>query len=193
MDLAARKRAFRDQIAAQNTHSSAALAREAGERAWEQLRSAAEFQVSERVALFASLPDEIDTRPLFDAIRQGGRSVVLPRCLPGNRLAFFPVDHFDDLRPGRYGVREPVGEGAGIHFRGGDLALIPGLAFDDAGRRLGRGGGYYDRTFEALGEDSPVRFGLAWECQRVAEVPADDRDLRVSAVLTERTFLRCAR
>lgn len=192
MDLPARKRALRAQLAAQRTDVSPESAHEAGLAVWAQLQSTSEFKASQRVALFASLPDELDTRPVFEAVRESGRTCLLPRCLPGNGLAFFPVEHFDDLIPGRYGVREPSGEGEAARFRYGDLALIPGMAFDDAGRRLGRGGGYYDRSFAARDFRSPVRIGVAWQWQRIAEVPADETDLRVTAVVTEQSLVRCA-
>ena len=93
------------------------------------------------------------------------------------------MEVWDDLGPGRYGVPEPP-TGAPVHeLDSGDLAVLPGVAFDRRGRRLGRGRGYYDRTFRAAG--GPLLVGFAADFQVVEEVPTGPTDRPVDAIVTE--------
>lgn len=87
-----------------------------------------------------------------------------------------------DLRPGAHGVLEPAGTDPAPPA---SLVLVPGLAFDARGYRLGRGGGYYDRFLESLGHPRPVLCGVCFACQLVPEVPREAHDARVDYVVTE--------
>jgi len=70
----------------------------------------------------------------------------------------------------------------------GDVVIVPGRAFDRAGRRLGRGVGYYDRTFPPGGRSQPLLVGMACEAQILESVPADSHDRSMDAIVTERGF-----
>ena len=89
------------------------------------------------------------------------------------------------MRPNRFGIREP----AEPVWCAPTLILTPLVAFDDAGRRLGMGGGYYDRYLAA--RPGVKRVGVAHECQRVAEVPTTEGDVRLTAVVTESGWQTC--
>jgi 5-formyltetrahydrofolate cyclo-ligase len=95
---------------------------------------------------------------------------------------------WEALRPGAYGVLEPPADSAAIPLGAGDLVLVPGVAFDAAGYRLGRGKGYYDRSFARPrgGAEHPLLLGVGYEFQVVAVVPHGVRDRRLDAVVTER-------
>ena len=137
------------------------------------------------VALFASLPDEIATRPLFEALRAGGSACLLPRCLPGDSLAFARVDAWSDLSLGSLGTLEP-GEGLSCaSLAACDAVFVPGLAFDRGGGRLGRGRGFYDRTLANAGADMPFLCGLSYAFQVIDRVPTGALDVRVDAVACE--------
>jgi 5-formyltetrahydrofolate cyclo-ligase len=138
-----------------------------------------------RFALYAALPDEVPSRPLFDALSALGRPCLFPRALPGHRLAFAAVSDWSELRPGRYGVLEPPAQAAVIRPGAGDLVLVPGVAFDRAGDRLGRGIGYYDRTFPASAPGAPLLIGVAYQLQLVDALPCLETDRRMDAVVTE--------
>ena len=136
------------------------------------------------VAGFWPLPGEIDTRPLLHAWHTRGLTVLLPRTPPaGERLTFHLWHPGAELLPGRFGTLAPAGPPMEP-----DALLAPLLAFDAAGRRLGYGGGFYDRTLAAL----PGRavLGCAFAAQRVGCVPAGPYDIRLPAVLTERGIER---
>ncbi|MHA7838159.1 MAG: 5-formyltetrahydrofolate cyclo-ligase [bacterium] len=142
---------------------------------------------SSEVALYASLPGEVDSAPLFESARGSGRVTLLPRMRPGTQLEFVPIEGFEALRRGRYGVREPDEAVAARALEPGALVLVPGLAFDRRGGRLGRGGGYYDRALARLGggAERPLLVGVAFDFQRVERVPMSGHDVFVDAVVSE--------
>ncbi len=190
MDLTASKQALRRALRARPRPSVAEAAR-AAEAAAARLCETPEFARAARVALYAALEDELPTRPAFLGVVGAGKQVLLPRIAPGRRLVFEAVDDWGALRAGRYGVLEPPsGSGETAPLAGTDLVVVPGVAFDRAGGRLGRGAGYYDRAFPVDADRAPVLFGLAFERQLVARVPTGPRDRRVAAVVTERALYR---
>lgn len=98
-------------------------------------------------------------------------------------LQFYPVS-LDELVPSRFGLREPRGDGPEVAVA--DLAafVVPGLAFDRAGGRIGWGRGHYDATFAAASPDA-LRVGLAYECQLVEEVASEPHDVALHIIITE--------
>lgn len=100
------------------------------------------------VYTYRSFGAEVDTSLLITWCLDAGKRVVLPRCAPGSRtLEWYAVDGLEGLVSGPFGIKEPVPDPARrVDGRGraGDVAIVPGLAFDRAGFRLGYGGGYYD-------------------------------------------------
>jgi 5-formyltetrahydrofolate cyclo-ligase len=140
--------------------------------------------------LFASTPDEPDTDPIAAEAARRGITVVYPRCLPARGIALHAVSSPAGLRPGRYGIREPVADACPVADPGSvDAALIPGLAWDRAGGRLGRGAGYYDRLLGAAGWRG-FRCGLFFAAQEAARIPVDAWDVRLDAVVTEAEVAR---
>jgi 5-formyltetrahydrofolate cyclo-ligase len=131
------------------------------------------------VAGFWPLAHEIDILPLLDALAARGQTLCLPetpkRGLP---LLFRVWRPGDALLEGRFNTMHPAGE-----IVRPDFLLVPLLAFDDAGNRLGYGGGYYDRSLAAL--PNAFRLGCAFSAQHFAEVPTEPTDLRLHAVATE--------
>ena len=136
------------------------------------------------VALYAPVAGEADVIPLVEKARASGKRVVFPRANTATRsLDFFEVCSASELRPGAYGVPEPpVVEAKRIPAGQIDLLVLPGLAFDLEGRRLGFGGGYYDRL---LGSSPRPAIGVAFEIQIHAALPGEDHDRGVDVVVTE--------
>ena len=135
------------------------------------------------VAGFWPLPGEIDIRPLLLALAGRGHRVALP-ITPrrGAALTFARWRPGDVLVPERFGTFRPIGEPLVP-----DLLLVPLLAFDGQCRRLGYGGGFYDRTLAAL--PSSIAIGCAFAAQRVDCVTAEAHDIRLDAVATERGLI----
>ena len=158
----------------------------AGTRIVDVFEHLPEFRDFKRFALFASMAGEPNTRPLFERIVGSGRQAFLPRCLADGRLEFVLVEDWSVLAPGRFGILEPVESAAPARVSSMDLFLVPGLAFDRRGARLGRGGGYYDRSLPP----ECLAWGLAFESQRIELVPNEAHDHPVDGVLTEAGLTR---
>lgn len=182
--LAAEKRRLRQEIAQLRRVVSPAEALRAGERVAEALARCPAVADAARLGLYAALPDELPTRPCFERLAAPGRQLALPVCGVGAGLRYRAFESWEALRPGRRGVFEPPPEAHEIVLGPGDVVLVPGVAFDSDGGRLGRGGGHYDATFPP-GRAGPLLVGLAWEFQLVDAVPCGSRDRRVDAIVTE--------
>jgi 5-formyltetrahydrofolate cyclo-ligase len=137
------------------------------------------------VAGFWPMGEEIDLRPLLHALHERGNRVALP-VTPrrGEPLTFRGWKPGDVLVPERFGTMRPIGD-----VLVPDMLLIPLLAFDAAGGRLGYGGGFYDRTLPAL--PNRLRLGCAFAAQQVDAVPVGPYDIRLDAVATESGIIRC--
>lgn len=160
----------------------------AGEAVSDRLSSWSHWHSSSVVVLFATLPGEVDTRPLIERTWREGKQLLLPRMLEGRTLEFAAVDDIGSLQPGRFGVLEPGRECPVLQIGADAILFVPGCAFDREGGRLGRGSGYYDRALAACGDSSgrPRFIGLGFDCQIVPSVPMDSLDMRMDGVATER-------
>jgi 5-formyltetrahydrofolate cyclo-ligase len=131
------------------------------------------------IAGFWPLPGEIDIRPLLNILAQRGHALALPETPPrGQALTFRRYTPGSALLPGRFGTVHPAGE-----IIAPDVILVPLLAFDAAGNRLGYGGGYYDRTFAA--HPAAFRLGCAFAVQEIPSVPTEPHDAKLHAIATE--------
>jgi 5-formyltetrahydrofolate cyclo-ligase len=150
------------------------------------------------VAGFVALPGkgEVDPAAALSAAHARGAHVALPRVsAEAPRLRFHDVDPSDAvaLVPGPFGLREPAPSALEVAVESIDVMLVPGLAFDRAGRRLGYGGGYYDEAagrLRAAGRGFLV--GLAYDFQLVERCPAGEADVGVDCVVTDSQVVRCA-
>lgn len=140
-----------------------------------------------RIMVFAGVGHEPDTRELIRTLLAEGKQVILPRCLPQNRMEGRRIGCVEDLRRGKFGIPEP-GEDCPVVDRDTiDLILTPCLCCDQVGYRLGRGGGYYDRFLAGF---SGVTVALCPEDRLQSRLPTDEFDVPVSVVLTEKEIRR---
>ena len=155
----------------------------------ERVMQLPEFQRARAVMLFASMPDEVDTRLLFERSFADGKRVASPRCVTGERMIHpVLVRSMRDLAPGAYGILEPTG-GETIPVEEIDFVLVPGYGFDRAGNRLGKGAGYYDKFMSQPGFRA-TRCAVTFAAQLLDETPHDDRDIPVQVLVTENETLR---
>lgn len=149
-----------------------------------------EQQTAETVLWYVDVRDEVRTRYDLPAVLHGGRRIVIPWCHAEGELELFHLESMSELATGRYGILEPqlalrTLSGKRVEPQAVDLAMIPGVAFDCRGGRLGHGRGYYDKLLARVRPDAHL-VGLAFECQLFDEIPMDAHDVFLDRVLTEK-------
>lgn len=142
------------------------------------------------VSGFMPLKSEVNPLPLMQKLAAAGARLALPRIVGrGEPLAMRAWQFGAPLERGQWGIREPQANAPEVEP---DVLLVPLLAFDRAGYRLGYGAGYYDMTIARLRQRKTVTaVGLAYAAQEVAKVPTTERDARLDLVLTEREVIDC--
>ena len=130
------------------------------------------------VAVYLARDGEVDLGTLIERCWERGIVIAVP-VLDGRRMSFGLYRRNESLRANRFGIDEPVQP----EFTTPDVVLAPLVAFDEQGRRLGMGGGYYDRYFTAT--PTALHVGVAHECQRAPALPATPGDVPLTAVVTE--------
>jgi 5-formyltetrahydrofolate cyclo-ligase len=142
------------------------------------------FVRARTVALYAPMGAEVDTAEIARIGASLGKRLAYPRLLEGDRALGFAACHADALLPGALRTREPPPGAPAISPGEIDLVLVPGVAFDARGRRLGRGRGHYDATLAGL-PASARRVGLAFELQIMSVIPQERHDALLDVIVTE--------
>lgn len=153
-----------------------------------QIRESDVWRKAGSVLLFSPLPDEPDIWPLAELALVQGKWLALPRFITGkNRYEAARVESLEaDLTTGAFGVREPLAHCPSVPLKPLDLLLVPGVAFEAGGRRLGRGKGYYDRLLAGTGG---CTLGVAFECQVVETLPLEPHDVVLNCIVTPARWL----
>lgn len=182
--LRARMLAWRDGVAFEERAQTAAAL------AWEGIGFVRPLRPGLVVSGFASLPGELDCMPLMERLAADGVRLALPRVVAkGQPLEFRQWAPGDAMDAGVWGIAEPKADRAVLEP---DILLVPLLAIDREGWRLGYGGGFYDRTLAALRDAKPIiAIGLAYDAQVVDAVPHLDYDEPLDWVLTPSGAMRC--
>lgn len=137
------------------------------------------FRAANTVLLYHSLADEVDTHA-FIGKWSGEKRILLP-VVAGDELELRIYTGTDDMAKGSYGIEEPTGE-VFSDYAAIDFIVVPGVAFDSKGNRLGRGKGYYDRLLPHI--PSAYKAGICFPFQLVEEVPAEAFDIRMDTIIT---------
>ena len=208
-DLSEQKRALRREMSAARAALSETERRTRSEAASGRLLALPELAAPagagpKTLAGYVAAKGEIDPAPALAAVAAAGAAVALPRVAPeAPRLRFHRADA-GPLTPGGFGISEPSAAAPEIALDELDVVIVPGLAFDAEGRRLGFGGGYYEGAFGKLGSSGPsgsassgpgkrpALIGLCYDFQIVARCPAGDGDVPVDLVVTDARVLRPA-
>ena len=182
-DIDEAKRAMRGEATARRR--AAAAPDDAAQRLIGNLLGAGVVPDGAVVSGFLPIGAEIDLQPLLRALAARGHVVALPVVVGrGRPLVFRAWREGDAMGEGPYGIREPLESAPAVTPQ---VLLVPLLAFDRAGYRLGYGGGFYDRSLERLrARGEAIAIGTAWAAQEVPAVPHDDHDQPLDWILTER-------
>lgn len=152
-----------------------------------QVTGLAEFIQAATIFCFVSTGDEINTRPMLTQVLNSGKRLAVPRCQPGGRMAAHEITALAQLQPGFYGILEPNGDCREVSREEIDFAIVPCLSCDLKGRRLGHGGGYYDRYM--MNRDYPAAV-ICREQMLCGQIPAEDFDAVMDLVVTEARIVR---
>jgi len=160
--------------------------------ACERLVATEQFQTASTVMLFLSLPHEVDTSEAILAAWQSDKTVAVPKVSWEQRhMIPVQISSLDtDISTHASGLRNPT-SGAPVPFGEIDLVVTPGLGFDRKGKRLGRGGGYYDRFF-AHDRLKACKCGFAFAEQLIDSVPATDHDQPIDMLITDAEIMHFA-
>lgn len=145
------------------------------------------YQKADAVLSYMSFRSEVSTEGINRQILEDGKRLYLPKTFPARReMVFYRVEEIEELSSGYQGIREP--EETEDSWRGdaGTLMVMPGVAFDDAGNRIGYGGGYYDRFLQSYNDRMSGCIMLAFETQRISSIDRESFDFPADKILTER-------
>lgn len=159
---------------------------QAAEEVFSQLENTPAFMMADNILIYHSLPDELQTISFLKKWRDR-KHFFLPR-VNGVNLELLPYVE-SELRKGAYDIEEPTGT-ATTDVDEIDLMIIPAVAFDRKGNRLGRGKGFYDRL---LAESKATKIGVGYEFQLIDEIPAEPHDVPMNIVITQYSFIKPAR
>ncbi len=186
----ARKLALRDQLLTARGRLPVALLAERAHTVAERLLAADEVRRAATVAAYVSVGREPGTGVLLDALREAGKRVILPLLQPDNDLDWATYAGAESLISARRGLLEPVTPALGLDaVATADVVVVPGLAVDPSGLRLGRGGGSYDRVLGRVPVGTFTCVVLN-DDEVLDVVPAESHDRRVTAAVTEERLLR---
>ena len=147
------------------------------------------YESTGTLMLYLDIRTEVRTLWFVPSAWEAGKRVAIPYCENGE-IELFELNQLDELSPGVMGVLEPKPELRGdverkVDPSALDMIIVPGLAFDRQGNRLGYGKGYYDKLLHRVGS-SVMKAGVCFECQLFDEVPALPHDVRMDAIVTEK-------
>lgn len=180
------RRKIRDSL---RTISPAARAN-ASAQACARLKQQGIWLKAKTIFFYAPLPEELNVWPLLLEAISSGKRVALPRFVreTGDYAPFLVKDAGSDLVTGQLGIREPGPHCARLPGNQVDLVLVPGVAFDAKGWRLGRGKGFYDRLLRTVGG---TKCGVAFDEQIVSNLPVEPHDFPMQYILTPTRWIEC--
>lgn len=156
----------------------------------EKFVSLPEYARARTVQFYIDVRAEVRTRHYLPKALEGDKRIVVPYCIDGENLELFLLESMDELEIGMYKILEPKPElrtlpDKQVAVEEIDLVMVPGVAFDRRGARMGHGKGYYDRLLEGARPDAPL-VALAFECQLFPEVPVQEHDVFMDKIITEK-------
>lgn len=149
-----------------------------------------EYANAKTVLFYIDVRSEVRTRQALPAALESGKTIVIPWCTETVELALFHLESMDELAIGMYKILEPKPElrlipEKQVDPKVIDLIMVPGVAFDHRGARMGHGKGYYDKMLENARPDTPL-VALAFECQLFPEIPVAHHDVFMNKIITEK-------
>ena len=180
------KHPIRERMLSTRRHCSAETCLHLSLSIQERLLGSEFYRAARTVGLYCPIQNEVHTELLARRCLADAKQLFYPR-VSGNDLDFVEVKSLAELAPGAFGILEPRGKSP-VPISAIDLLVVPGVAFDLHGHRLGYGRGYYDQALAGCSQDLE-RVGLAYEFQLVDRLPVDGHDCRLTGLVTEQRML----
>lgn len=179
------KKTIRDQVLKRLKTMDQDKKKSKDQAIYENLFASKFFKEAQTLMAYMSFGTEIDTQPIIQRAWKEGKTVAIPYTIKETRLIKPAlINSLDDLSPGAYGILGPDEESLKVISKEDlDLVIVPGVAFDKSGYRIGYGGGYYDRFLEKLHVNT---LAILYEDQLIERVPREDHDIRVQVLVTEK-------
>lgn len=153
------------------------------------LFSLSQYKKSKTVMFFVSFNSEVNTHEMIKASLRN-KTVVVPKVIH-NEIEPSVMMDFDSLIPsGKFGILEPI-EAMKIAYKNIDIILVPGIAFDKEGHRIGYGFGYYDKFLKKV--PKAIKIGLCFDFQLVEKIPREMHDVPVDMIVTEKRIVKCSK
>jgi 5-formyltetrahydrofolate cyclo-ligase len=190
--IAAAKHAARTRARDARDCIDLAVCREHASSIADHLLALDELCEATTVLTYAALPAELDPSLAIEALRARGVRVAYTRIEAPGVLGMHVVEDDAQLIPGPLGIRQPAEDALRVSHDEIDAVIVPGVAFDEFGARLGYGGGYFDQLLPLLRPDC-ARIGIAYDEQLLEEIPREEHDEHVDIVVTPTRIIRPAR
>lgn len=145
------------------------------------------YDRARRIMAFLNMPDEVSLDALISRAVRDGKEVYVPVCISRTEIVAARLEGLDQAVVGAYGIRTAPEGSPRVAAADLDLILVPGLAFDEKGGRLGHGAAYYDRFLSGKGPAAAI--AVAWDVQMVPTVPVEGHDVIMTEVVTDRRHL----
>ncbi len=181
------KKEFRKKVLEERNKifSDAVIKQEYDRKIFDLFFSSEIYKKGNLFLVYVSFGSEADTRNIINKIIDDKKRVAVPKCIGKGIMTFIEINSLDELVPGKFNIPEPqYNEAAEIRDFSKSVCLTPGSAFDSSGRRLGYGGGFYDRFLSLRSEI--LRVGICYSDFVFDAVPSEMHDISVSYIITEK-------
>ncbi len=186
------KQKLKDKVSEKREALSNGEVKEKSSKIRENLFSLPELKDAKNVLFYVSFNNEVNTIGMIkELLINGEKNIIVPFVEKGNPiLQLSGLKDFNELEPKTYGILEPKeGKIKKFNINNLDLVIVPGVAFDKSGHRIGYGFGYYDRFLKKLSKDA-IKIGLCYDFQLIDKIPEEKHDVPMDIVVTERKVFK---
>jgi 5-formyltetrahydrofolate cyclo-ligase len=180
-DLTLQKKLLRNEIRTLKKQQSKEDLRAQSDEITRKLLADSHILDAQIIAMYYPLPDEVDVASAMNELYSDGKGIYLPHVVSDGKMVFCRYKGQESLRKGAFGIMETIGETLNC-LDNISVIIVPGMAFDADGNRLGRGKGYYDRMLMSM--PNTYKIGVCFNFQMVDNVPAEPFDIKMNAVIS---------
>lgn len=149
------------------------------------------YKNSKNIFIYLGFGSEIDTMSYIQDFINDGKHIFIPRIdIKTKKMEAVEITSLDGLKENKYGILEPDNNKEEFYKNNLELIILPGVAFDHSGRRIGYGGGYYDRYLEDI-DKRIIKVALIYDFQLLENVPAEEHDIKADYIITETMNIKC--